>query len=47
METMAVGDVLEVMPVSTLEAKVRFAARGKQRGVEAYAAAVLRRGVEA
>ena len=40
LETMAVDDVLEVMPVSTLEAEVRFTACGERRSVEAYAAAV-------
>ena len=45
LETATVEDVFEVMPVSTVEAEVRFAMRGDWR--EAYAAAVLRHGVEA
>jgi hypothetical protein len=41
LKTTTVEDVFEVMPVSTVEAEVRFAMRGKQRKVEVYAAAVL------
>jgi predicted phage gp36 major capsid-like protein len=44
LETATVEDVFEVMPVSTVEAEVRFVMRGDWH--KGYAAAVLRRGVE-
>ena len=47
METTTVEDVFEVMKVSTVEAEVRFAVRGKRHKTRAYAAAVQQRGVKA